>query len=115
MVTEFAWRISQVGIVRVGRYFLCLLGQFRIISPMTPETDLHGNEFGRWILPVTGFTVDARFHVAIRQERRVGCAREIRINEKRAGKDHDPNGQDGKISNVNIPTFHLPPKKVILT
>jgi len=68
MVTEFTWCISQVGIVRVWRYLLRLLSQFRIISPMTAETDLHGNEFARWILLMTGFTVDAHILMPVRQK-----------------------------------------------
>ena len=68
MMTEFARRLSQVGIVRVWCDLLRLLGQFRIISPMTPHTDLHGNEFAGWILLMTGFTVDARVLMPVRQE-----------------------------------------------
>jgi hypothetical protein len=68
VVTEFTRRISQVGIVRVWPYLLRLLSQFRIISAMTPEANLHGNEFARGVLLMTGFAVDAPFLMPVRQK-----------------------------------------------
>jgi hypothetical protein len=68
VVTEFTWCLSQVGIMRVWYYLLGLLSQFLIISPMTPEADLHGDKFGRGILRMAGFTNNAPALVPVRQK-----------------------------------------------
>ena len=68
VVTEFTRRFSQMGIVRVRRYLLRLLRQFRIISAMTTQADLHGNEFGRGVLLMTGLAVEAPILMPVRQK-----------------------------------------------
>ncbi len=84
VVARRALGLSQMGVVRVGSYFLGLLRQF-FVSPVATYADIHAHRLRRLSGAVAGLAFETRLSVLIEQKRRRGLC--ISIGAKEHAKE----------------------------